>query len=97
LEREAAIEAWCEWKAAVDLDRIDEGSSRLLPLLYRNLHSYGVRDPMMQRYKGVHRLTWYKNHLLFHHLLPLVRAFQQEGIETMLLKGAALTLAHYRD
>jgi hypothetical protein len=96
-EKDAAIDAWYEWKSSVDVDRLDEGSHLLLPLLYRNLNSHGVVDPLMRKFKGVYRLTWYKNHLLFHHIVRIVRALQQAGIETMVLKGAALILTHYRD
>lgn len=97
LEKDAAIEAWREWRSTVDLDRFDEGSRRMLPLLHRNLDSFGVKDPWMLKFKGVYRMTWYQNHLLFYHSLGVIRALQHAGIETMILKGARLTLTHYRD
>jgi hypothetical protein len=93
----AALDAWRAWKASVDLDRIDHGSRRLLPLLYRNMRDQGVEEPLMEELKGVYRLVWYRNRMLFRSVTELLRALHNAGIETMLLKGAALTLLHYRD
>ena len=92
-----AIEAWEEWKSSVDIDQIDPGSHRLLPLLYRNLHIHEVKDPLMEKFKGVYRLTWYKNQMAFQNMATLLRSFHEAGIQTMILKGAALTQVHYRD
>lgn len=97
LQGKDAIDAWHEWKSNVDIDRLDQGSRRLLPLLYRNLRAHGVKDPLMNRFKGIYRLTWYENQMLFHNMATLLRSFHNAGIQTMLLKGAALTLLHYRD
>lgn len=97
LEGGEAIEAWRKWKSRIDLDRIEPGSQRLLPLLYRNLHLHSVEDPSMNRYKGIHRRTWYENQTLFRTMSALLRIFYDAGIRTLILKGAALTLLHYRD
>lgn len=51
----------------------------------------------MNRFKGVYRFTWYKNQMLFHNMAILLRSFHNAGIRIMILKGAALTLLHYRD
>jgi len=95
-----AIDAWKEWRSRVDIDDIDHldpGSYRLLPLLYHNLKSLQAQDPIMMKLKGVYRLTWYKNQMLFHTIAGLLRSFQSAGIETMVLKGAALTFLCYKD
>jgi hypothetical protein len=97
LQGEPAINAWHDWKSNVDVDQLDVGSLRLLPLLYRNLRTHGVEDSLMNKFKGVYRFTWYKNQLLFNNMAVLLRSFQNAGIQTMILKGAALTLLHYRD
>ena len=100
LEGRIAEDAWKEWRSCVDIDdvdRLDPGSYRLLPLLYRNLHSHMEEDPIMMKLKGVYRLTWYKNQMLFHTITSLLRSFQHAGIDTMVLKGAALTLLCYKD
>jgi Uncharacterised nucleotidyltransferase len=97
LKGQASIEAWERWKSSTDVEHLDVGSHRLLPHLYRNLQDQGVKDPLMATFKGVYRRTWYDNQLLFHQVSTLLLAFREAGIETMVLKGAALAILHYKD
>ena len=97
LPTEDAVTAWRGWCANDALERLDAGSYRLLPLTYRNLQRLGCDDPAMMRLKGVSRRTWCENHVLFQRMAPLLARFHDAGIPTLLLKGAALTLLHYRD
>lgn len=92
-----AISAWEKWRSSVNIEQLDPGSHRLFPLLYHNLNMRGIKDPLMNMLKGVYNLTWYQNQLLFHKVAALLNSFHNAGIETMLLKGAALTLLYYRD
>lgn len=92
-----ALEALHKWKSAVDTDQLDLSSYRLLPLLYRNIRAHNMTDPLMNIFKGVYRSTWYKNQLLFHNMANLLRFFHEAGIQTMILKGAALTVLYYKD
>jgi hypothetical protein len=39
-----ALDAWNEWRARVDLARLDAGSQGLLPLLWDNLRRQGVKQ-----------------------------------------------------
>lgn len=91
------MNAWRDWKSSVEIEQIDHGSYRLLPLLYRSLRTHGVEDPLMDKLKGVYRMTWYKNQVLFNRMSRLLRAFQDAAIQTMIIKGAALTLLYYKD
>ncbi len=97
LKGPGAIEAWKEWKSDVEVEELDPGSYRMLPLLYRNLQVHGIKDPSLGKYKGVYRQTWYKNQVLFHAIALLLRSFHDAGIETMTLKGAALVSLYYKD
>jgi hypothetical protein len=97
LRGQKALDAWREWKADVDLDRLDGGSLRLLPLLHRNLLDLGVEDALMGRFKGFHRMTWYRNHRLLRNMVSVMSHLQGIGMPTMVLKGAALISLHYRD
>ncbi len=45
LDGDSARESWKEWRSAIDIDLIDLGSQRLLPLLYRNLNRLEIEDP----------------------------------------------------
>jgi hypothetical protein len=97
LKGDAAIDAWAQWKSHIDLDRIDHDSSRLLPLLYKNLSSLGMEDPLIDRFRGSHKKAWYKNQVLLHHMSILLHLLEDKGIRTMILKGAPLTLLYYPD
>jgi hypothetical protein len=97
LQGDAALESWNEWKRSTNLDAIDYGSHRMVPQLYRNLQRHGVKDPMMDRLKGVYRYYLYKNQMLLHRMGSLLAAFQEARIETMVLKGAALVQLYYKE
>jgi len=97
LHGKEAMDAWAAWRNAVDLDNIDHESQMLLPLLYRNLSSLGIKDPNMSRYQGVQRKTWAKNHVVLHEMEALLQKFHDAGIKTMLLKGSAMIILYYKD
>jgi hypothetical protein len=97
LQDQNAMDAWHVWKAHADLNRIDYGSYRLLPLVYQNLKNLDAQDEWMGRLRGIHRNTWYKNNLLMGELASLLREFRTVKIPTLVLKGAALALLYYRD
>jgi len=93
-----ALQAWQVWKKhAGDLDHLDEGSRRLLPLLFSNLRANHVSDPLMVPLKATYRQTWYRNQNSFHQIAGLLAALQAAGLPTLILKGAALAVLHYRD
>jgi len=79
LQGEPALEAWNEWRRSVNLDVIDYGSHRMVPQLYRNLQRLGVKDPLMDRLKGVYRYYLYKNEILLHRIGTLLAAFEDAG------------------
>ena len=97
LKTDAAVQAWQEWYGQDGLERMDNGSYRLLPLAYRNLERLGYRDPVLMKLKGVNRRAWCENHMVFRRMAPVLAEFHKAGFSTMLLKGAALTLLHYGD
>jgi Uncharacterised nucleotidyltransferase len=98
LEGTDAIKAWERWKSNIDFEgHMDQGSFRLLPLLYKNLQHHEVRDPLMNRLKGVYRLAWYENQKLFYDMSEILCYLHDAGIKTMILKGAALTLLYYKN
>ncbi|MCJ7481546.1 MAG: nucleotidyltransferase family protein, partial [Thermodesulfovibrionales bacterium] len=97
LQGRDALEAWDAWKSHADIDRLEPGAYRLLPLLYQNLKRHAVHHPHMNIFRGVYRKTWYENQMLFHTIASLLRSFHGAGIAVMVLKGAALTLLCYKD
>jgi hypothetical protein len=97
LDGDDASSAWEQWHATVDLERLDRPSHRMLPLLSRNLDRIGVRDSALAKLRGVRRQTWYKNQFRLRELAYLLERFNEAGLPTMVLKGAALTSLYYRD
>jgi len=97
LQGEPALQSWNEWRRKVNIDVIDYGSHRMIPQLYRNMQRHGVKDPLMERMKGVYRYYLYKNEILLHRIGSLVAALEDAGIETMMLKGAALIQLYYKE
>ncbi len=97
LKGDQALNSWREWKANVDIDNVDRYSHRLLSLVYKNLKEIGFEDSLTDRLKGVYKKTWYKNQMFFYHLSHLLPKFHDQGIETLLLKGTALSLLYYED
>ena len=91
-DAEVAPAAWREWQRLTNLDAADYGSQRLMPLLYRNLVAHGVDDPVLKRLKGVCRYTWSKNQMTLQAGATVLRRMADEGIDTMVLKGAALVM-----
>ena len=92
-----AIEAWQKWKSLVDIGRLDPGSQRLLPLLARNLSAHGIKGSPANVAKGMYLLTWDRNRKAVRRMAALLRSLHDAGVQTMILKGAALALLHYKD
>ena len=94
-----ALEAWDAWKANHDLieTELDHGSFRLLALVYKNLLAQGADEPLMPRLKGIYRYWWCSNQHLFYRAAGVIRELEGAGIPTIVLKGAAASVAYYRD
>jgi hypothetical protein len=93
----AAERSWVRWREAHASEPFDVASFRMLPLVYRNLARLGSGDSWMGRLKGVYGRSWFVNQMLFHRAAAVVRRLEAADIPTLLLKGAGLSLAHYRD
>ncbi|MGH7244438.1 MAG: nucleotidyltransferase family protein [Phycisphaerales bacterium] len=89
--------AWKRWRAAVDFERVDGGSFRLLGLVFRRVSAWSLDDPVLPRLKGIYRKIWVRNRILLEGKPALLEALHIEGILTMLLKGAALIPTAYLD
>lgn len=97
-DEERAFPAWAEWRRREpDLNTIEGGSYRLLPLLYRNLAPRLGEDRDAGRLKGVYRRSWAANQLGLKAGRRAIAALTDAGIEVLALKGAALIEVAYRD
>jgi hypothetical protein len=93
----AAAVAWQGWRAAVEFDDVDHGSTRLLPLVYRNLGAAAFDTRVAGRLKGLYRRSWSHNQLIFKRAAEAIAALEGAGIETLVTKGASLALLSYGD
>lgn len=97
LEESEAIQAWHGIRDRLDLDHVDIGSRRLLPLLAANLRRHGVDDSDLGGCLQLYSETRSQNHALFDAVAAVVRMLTAAGIETMVLKGWALAELYYKD
>ena len=88
-----AVRAWQSVKEKVSPEY---AAKRLFPLVYDNLKKHGFENESVLKLKKVHRETFRDNRFLFYKTEQILQNFRQAGIETILLKGAALSLLYYR-
>jgi hypothetical protein len=93
----AAVAAWRRWRTAVEFDDVDHGSTRLLPLVYRNLGADAFDAEVAGRLKGLYRRSWSHNQLIFKRAAEAISVLAGAGIETLVTKGASLALLSYGD
>jgi hypothetical protein len=92
------VEYCNEWLKNVDLDNIDGGSYRLIPMLYKKLESLegiNIKSDTMGRLKGIYRYFFYMNNLVIHRFSKTLEILNLAGFKVMLLKGIALVLGGY--
>jgi len=92
-----ALAYYTQWTQTVDLNKVEGGSFRLLPLLYKRLAPTGQPVPHLNRLKGIYRQSLYKNSLLFHKSFKVLAELEKMEIPIILLKGIALIAAYYED
>jgi putative nucleotidyltransferase-like protein len=93
----AAAAAWQRWREVVQFDEVDHGSTRLLPLVYRNLGAGAFDAEVAGRLKGLYRRSWSHNQLIFKRAAEAIAALEGAGIETLVTKGASLAALSYGD
>jgi hypothetical protein len=91
---EQAAEAYRQWAARVDLDRLDFGSLQLLPLLALRPDGTPGDDGLGRQIRHVARFSWLRTQMLGRRVAPVVAALADAGLEPLLSKGAALVYAH---
>jgi Uncharacterised nucleotidyltransferase len=93
-----AVSAWAEWRRQQpDLDAVEAGSYRLLPLLYRNLGPQLADSRDAEQLKDIYRRSWTANQLGLRTARKAIDALTHANIEVLVLKGAALIGTAYGD
>lgn len=92
---DTAIEAWRTWRRTAASWWLDPASQWWFPLVWWNLRSAPIdasdRAMLRQQYHD----TWVRNQHLLALAARLIGELEAAGIETLLLKGAALAFAVY--
>ncbi len=87
---DASRTAFSKWQRLLPLDFIDGSSLRMLPLLHDRLRRHSPNSPDLPRIAGIARFFWVRSQMLHRDTIELAQLFQRAGIDTILLKGAAL-------
>jgi hypothetical protein len=87
---EQALVAYRAWLERVDVTDLPPDTARMLPWLHSNLVRLGHEDEHTSTLALAHRQSWVRNTRLLHAAESVLEAWSSAGIETMLLKGAAL-------
>ena len=90
----AATSAYEQWLKTNNVDTLDTGSHRLLPLLDAAIARHRWPHPAAQRIKGVARHTWAENTIRISRTQLVLRDFSTHGIQHLMLKGGALFQAY---
>ena len=94
---DTAIHAWKEWQSQEAFGTTDNGSRRLMPLVYNNLKYEDSVDSTIDEPRGYYRHIRLTNKLLLFRLEEILALLESHGIPALVLKGAALTAGVYRD
>jgi hypothetical protein len=94
-DEDAALAAWTQWQAATDLDSIDAGSYRLLPLLAWRLLALKQDHPLMPRLRGCLRQSWVASQHMQRTAARAAKVLADKGVPALLFKGVALDLLAY--
>jgi hypothetical protein len=88
--------AFSTWLSGIDLSaEISWEVVRLLPLAFHNLRAQGVDAPVLGRFKGVLRRTWYQSQRVMSSTRPSLGCLRAAGIDPLVLDDAALALGCY--
>ncbi|MGH3141961.1 MAG: nucleotidyltransferase family protein [Gaiellales bacterium] len=96
LQDERGEKAWEMLRPHLDIERLETGSTVLLPLLYERLREQERDEPFLPRLRGVYRYVWYRNQLAIRTLLGMLTALRPAAIDSMVFGGAALITRYYR-
>ena len=97
LTEKQALPAWEFWVSHVDIDHLDHGSFRLLPLLFKNLRRLNVKHELISKLQGIYKLAWYQNQMLIGKVKIIMEDLNDNGFEILIFKGSALSSLYYND
>lgn len=93
----AAVDAWRAWRRDFSPALLGSETPELLPLLAWNLRLQGIDDPLFTGARATERAVWIRNTIRMHELARVLQTLRADGVDTMVLKGAALVALCYPD
>jgi hypothetical protein len=97
LEDQRAAQAWDMLRLDFDVEELELGEHRLLPLVYHRLRQLGLDDPALPKLRGLYRRTWYLNQVLLDRLKEALRAVEERDVEALVVNSWELPVRYYRD
>ena len=89
---EAGHDAYRRWAATTDLETLDFGTLRLIPLIAAAAESHGVPadDPVLTKLRGIAKLGWLTSQFEVGHALRDAHVVLDAGIPLLATKGLAV-------
>ncbi len=90
-----ASEAWLQWRAAADLDRLDTPSFQMLPLLAGRLDAWIIDDPQRALILGIVRRAWSQRQVALHSVARALDILNRAGLDRVAVAGPLVWGALY--
>jgi hypothetical protein len=87
--------AWRRWRAGVTRAETDQVAFQVLPLVWHNVPGIDPEDSFLPILQGVHRHAWIQNQVMMQLARDVVGDLSGAGIDTLILKGVALSTLYY--
>lgn len=92
---EDALIALKKWQTTLDLDRIDAGSYRLLPLVTWRLHELRQQSNIPPIFWGCLRQSWVSSKQMQKTAVAAIKHLNEKGVPALIFKGLMLDLVAY--
>ncbi len=89
-EEETAVIAAKAWLDTVNLDAINHGILRMVPLLYFRMRAWDMQHPSRPKVKAIYQYYWLADKRLRHQAEAVINILSELAIPFVMLKGLAL-------
>jgi hypothetical protein len=89
-EPQIAVESWRQWKLENNFDEIEWEENKLLAHFSSQIKLIEADCHLRPRIQGLTKIHWTRSQMTFQSSSAAIRSLSSEGIEVMLLKGAAI-------
>ena len=96
-EDESAVIAAKAWLDTVDLDDLNLGIQRMVPLLYFRMRVWGMQHPCRPKVKAIYQYYWLADKRLRHQTEEVINILSELATPLVILKGLALGSTVYPD